>query len=136
MGLDIGERRTGVALCDSLNVLASPLMVISESEHEAIIKTILELVEQYQVKRIVVGLPLSMNGSIGPQARKVNEFAQELSTCLDIPVVRWDERLSTIAADKMMLDAGVKRRKRKTRRDAVAATVILQSYLDAANKSV
>ena len=133
MALDIGEKRIGVALSDPGQVLASPLTVISEREKETVIKAILELVHQYQVKRIVVGLPRSLSGNIGPQARSVQEFIKQLSECVDIPVDSWDERLSTVAADKMMLDAQMKKKRRKTRQDSVAAALILQGYLERMN---
>ena len=136
MGLDIGEKRTGVALSDPMKLIASPLMVISGTEEKNTIEIILQLARQHHVERIVVGLPLSLSGRIGPQAQKVQGFVEELSGRIDIPVDSWDERLSTVAADKMMADAGVKRKKRRARRDATAAAFILQGYLDATNNAV
>jgi putative Holliday junction resolvase len=133
MALDIGDKRIGVALSDPGQVLASPLTVISEREKETAIKAILELAHQYQVKHIVVGLPRSLNGGIGSQARSVQEFIKQLSECVDIPVDSWDERFSTIAADKMMLDTQVKKRRRKARQDSAAAALILQGYLERMN---
>ena len=136
MGLDIGEKRTGVALSDPMRLIASPLMVISGTEEKNTIEIHLKPARQHHVERIVVGLPLSLSGRIGPQAQKVRGFVEELSGRIDIPVDSWDERLSTVAADKMMADAGVKRKKRRARRDAAAAAFILQGYLDATNNAV
>ena len=130
LGLDVGDRRTGVAISDADGILASPLAVIDNEDDNATIAEILELAQQYQVQRLVVGLPYSLQGGIGQQADKVMNFARELAHSGDIEVKLWDERFSTIAADKLMVEAGVKKRKKKERRDAVAAAVILQGFLD------
>ncbi len=132
LGLDIGEKRIGVALSDPLGILAIPLSVITRSGEEADLETILHLAQQNQVGCIVVGLPRSMDGSIGRQAQEVQLFIDLLSEQSHLPVESWDERLSTKAADRLMLDAGAKRSKRKEWRDALAAALILQGYLDRA----
>jgi len=130
LGLDVGDRWIGVALSDPGGILASPLIRISRTGTEDAVEAILQLVRQYEVRRIVAGLPYSMDGKIGQQAEKVQDFLQQLSQCLEIPVETWDERLSTVAVGRMMTEAGVKKGKRKGQLDAAAAAFILQGYLD------
>ena len=126
LGLDVGEKRIGVALADGL--LAIPLTVIDRTEKGADLELILVLAKEHGVERIVVGLPRSLDGSIGKQAERVLTFSRALSQ--HIHVDTWDERLSTVAAERLLLDAGMKREKRKEKRDAMAAAIILQAYLD------
>jgi len=132
MGLEVGEKRIGVAIANAEGVVAIPLTVLDRVGKEADLKAILALAEEHEVKRIVVGLPRSMDGSIGKQAQVVLAFCKLLSQHTDIPVDTWDERLSTVAAERLLSDAGVKREKRKARRDAMAAAIVLQGYLDRA----
>ena len=132
LGLDVGEKRIGVALADGL--LAIPLTVIDRAGEEADLERVLALAEEHGVKRIVVGLPRSLDGSIGRQAERVLSFSSALSESTDVPVDTWDERLSTVSAERLLLGAGVKRDKRRARRDAMAAAIILQSYLDRVSK--
>ncbi len=130
LGLDVGERRIGVALGDPEGILAIPLTAVSRTEAESDIEAVLDLVRQHGVERIVVGLPYSLDGSLGQQATKVEDFVNRLSQYCDIPVETWDERFSTKSAERMMTEARVKKEKRKERVDAMAAALILQSYLD------
>ena len=130
MGLDIGDRRIGVALSDEQEIMAIPLTILERSDEEADYKAIAELARHHNVHRIVVGLPRSLDGSLGPQARKVQAFYQKLASLVDIPVVTWDERLSTVETDRILRETKVKHKKRKQRRDAIAASIILQTYLD------
>ena len=130
MGLDIGERRIGVALSDPLGIMASALTVIERTTDDAAIKQIVELARQNDVERIVIGLPRSLDGSLGKQAQTVEAFIELLKSHTELPVITWDERFSTVAAEKTLLEAGMKRDKRKRHRDAVAAAFILQGYLD------
>ncbi len=132
LGLDVGEKRIGVALADGL--LAIPLTMIDRAGEEADLERVLALAEEHGVKRIVVGLPRSLDGSIGRQAERVLSFSSALSESTDVPVDTWDERLSTVSAERLLLGAGVKRDKRRARRDAMAAAIILQSYLDRVSK--
>ena len=132
LGLDVGEKRIGVALANGL--LAIPLTVIDITGEESDIEQLLALAREHGAERIVVGLPLSMNGSIGRQAESVLAFSRSLSEHVDIPVDTWDERLSTVAAERLLLDSGMKREKRKGKRDAMAAAIILQAYLDGTSK--
>jgi putative Holliday junction resolvase len=134
MGLDIGEKRIGVALSDSLGIIASALAVIERKTDDAAIKQIIELTRQNEVERIVVGLPRSLDGSLGKQAQAVQAFVELLKTRTGLPVISWDERLSTVAAERTLLEAGTRRHKRKKHRDAVAAAFILQGYLDSAKR--
>ena len=92
------------------------------------------LVEEYKAERIVVGLPRSMNGDIGMQAEEILSFSGALAEHVDIPVDTWDERLSTVTAERLLIDTGMKRKKRKGKLDAMAAAIILQAYLDGTNK--
>jgi putative Holliday junction resolvase len=130
MGLDVGDRRIGVALSDPEGMLAWQLTTIFSKGEEADLEAILSLARQNEVERIVVGLPLSMDGSIGQQAEKVLAFSRLLAQHAHIPVDHWDERLSTVAANRAMIEAGLKRAKRKARRDSLAAAIMLQAYLD------
>ena len=132
LGLDVGEKRIGVAIANAEGLEAIPLTVLHRMGEEADLKAILALAEEHEVKRIVVGLPRSMDGSIGKQAQVVLAFCKLLSEHTDMPVDTWDERLSTVAAERLLSDAGVKREKRKARRDALAAALVLQGYLDRA----
>lgn len=130
MALDVGERRTGVALSDSLGWLASPLTVLKSSSREAELAAVVELTQSHRVEQIVVGYPRSLDGSVGPQAQRVDKFVEQLRNRLPaMPVVLWDERLSTAQAERLIHETG--RRVQRERIDAAAAAVILQSYLDA-----
>lgn len=130
LGLDVGERRIGVALSDPEGILAVPVAVIARVEVETDLQAILGLVRQYEAVRVVVGLPYSMDGSVGRQAQEVQDFVNHLAEHVPVPVVTWDERFSTVAAQKMRRNAGAKRVQKKERIDASAAAIILQGYLD------
>jgi putative Holliday junction resolvase len=130
MGLDVGEKRIGVALSDPLGIIASALTVVGRKTEEAALKQIIELVRENEVERIVVGLPRSLDGSLGRQAQAVQSFVGLLEKGTQLSVVTWDERLSTVAAERALLEMGMKRDKRKKRRDSLAASFILQGYLD------
>jgi putative Holliday junction resolvase len=133
LGLDLGERRIGVALCDSAGVLATPYEVVTRSGDRARDHArIGALVEEAGAEVIVVGLPLSLDGSKGPAALGVEAEVAELRDHLGVRVELWDERLSTVEATRRLRSAGVSGRKRRHVIDQVAATVILQAWLDAA----
>jgi len=131
LGLDVGDKRIGVALSDPDGILASPLTIINCQNEQTDIAAIVDIIQQNQVGKIIVGLPLSMNGSMSKQAEKVQAFTEELRGCTDIPVEYRDERLSTVSAKRLMQT--VKRVNRETRHDAVAAALVLQGYLDEAS---
>jgi len=151
LGLDVGDKRTGVAISDPEGILATPLTVLVSKDEDALINEILKLVEQYKAERIVVGLPRRLNGEIGEQASKVTTFADKLSrrakqsNLNQLDVQLRDERLSTKAAERLMMEAGGKGRKLRSRAkrgarnnsfpvkaevDAIAAAFILQGFLD------
>jgi putative Holliday junction resolvase len=130
MALDVGERRIGVALSDPTRMLASPLTTIRAVPRSTAVKRILTLIRDYQVTALVVGLPLTMNGDIGPQATLVQQFVDELRPLIDIPIFFVDERLTTVAAERMMIDLKIKPEQRRARIDEVAASIILQDFLD------
>ncbi len=131
LALDVGDKRIGVAISDVNQILARSLQVIERRSRQEDFAAVARLVEEYEVEKVVVGYPRSLNGSIGRQARKVKRYATRLAQALSVPVVLWDERLSTVTAEELMREVGPKgRRKRQKRVDAVAAAVILQDYLD------
>jgi putative Holliday junction resolvase len=132
LGLDLGARRIGVALCDSAGTLATPYEVVQRSgDRRRDHRRIAELVDEAGAEVVVVGLPLSLDGSAGPAAQGVEAEVVELREHLLVPVELWDERLSTVEATRRLQSAGVSGRKRRHVIDQVAATVILQSWLDA-----
>ncbi|PRX21680.1 putative Holliday junction resolvase [Orenia metallireducens] len=133
MGLDVGDVRTGVAVSDALGWTAQGKEVIKSKSLEEDIEYIASLVEEYNVEKIVVGLPKNMNGSLGPRAEKVLNFVENLKNRLDLPIITWDERLSTVAAERTLIQADLSRKKRKEVIDKMAAVVILQNYLDSIN---
>jgi putative Holliday junction resolvase len=130
MALDVGERRIGVALSDPTRMLASPLTTIRAVPRSTALKRILTLIRDYQVTTLVVGLPLTMNGDIGPQATLVQQFVDELRPLIAIPIAFVDERLTTVAAERMMIDLKIKPEQRRARIDEMAASIILQDFLD------
>jgi len=130
LGLDIGDKRIGVAISDPEEILASPLATITREDDKKAIDDIIKLVDQNDVERIVVGLPYSLDGSIGVQANKVMDFAERLSKHTRASMKIWDERLSTVAVERLLREAGKKKAKKRERRDAAAAAFILQGYLD------
>jgi putative Holliday junction resolvase len=130
LGLDVGERRIGVAIADESVRVALPVTVVERREQPADLDAIARLVQEQGAEAVVIGLPISLNGSLGPQAQAVKAFGQELSARLALPIEYWDERLSTVEADRRLADAGRRGPKAKARRDAAAAAIVLQSYLD------
>jgi len=127
LALDIGDRRIGVALSDPQGILASPLAIFERKDDQSDIPTILHLAHRNDVRCIIIGLPVSMDGTIGTQAEKVKAFAEELRNQTKIPVEFRDERLSTVSARRLQQRG---RKNKKIRHDAAAAAIVLQSYLD------
>jgi len=131
MGLDVGEKTIGVAVSDPLGCIAQGVKTILRGGPVLDdIKNIKELTRQYDIELIVVGLPRNMNGALGEQGNKILKFVEKLKDNLNLDVEIWDERLSTVAAEKMLLSANVSRRRRKKVIDKLAAVIILQNYLD------
>ncbi len=129
LGLDPGERRIGVALSDPLGIIASPLTVL-DRRHDDVLAVLRTLVEQENVATVVIGLPVGLSGEEGPAAQRARAFGQEIEEELDVDVVYFDERFTTVVAESALLAGGVSRAKRRNRRDKVAAAVMLQGYLD------
>lgn len=130
LGLDVGDKRIGVAMSDPEGILASSLMVLKRVGKKRDAWAIVKLVEEHGIERIVVGLPLRADGSEGEQAKKVREFAEAVSARTRVPVEYWDERFTTVEAERLMREAGRGPAARRAWVDAVSAAVILQGYLD------
>lgn len=130
LGLDVGDRRIGVALSDELALFAQGLFVLERRSLTVDMGALRQVIRDYDVGRIVVGMPRNMNGSYGPQADKTAAFIERLEQSCNLPCIAWDERLTTQQAERMLIAANQRRRKRKTVRDKLAAQLILQSYLD------
>ena len=131
LGLDVGDKRIGVALGDDEVWLASPLTTLFCKGIPDDYHAIADLARVHAVSCFVIGLPLSMDGSLGSQGRKIQWFARGLRAMCAVPVTTWDERLTTVEADRRLREIGVSGHRDKGRRDAVAAALLLQSYLDA-----
>lgn len=130
MGIDLGDRTTGLALSDPLRKVSSPCKQIEHKKLTMLIKEVHPLVRTYKATGIVLGLPLNMDGTKGPRAHAAIDKAQLILEHLNIPLFLFDERLSTQAVDKLMIQEDLSRKKRKERKDKLAATYILQSALD------
>lgn len=134
MGLDYGSKTIGVAVSDPMGLTAQGLEIIRREEENKLRKSlrrIEELVREYQVEEIVLGFPKNMNNTIGERAEKSLQLKETLERRLGLPVVMWDERLTTVEADRTLIEAGVRRENRKKYVDMIAAVFILQGYLDA-----
>lgn len=130
LGLDVGERRIGIALSDASGRLATPLTTIGAVPQTQAIERIGRLCGEHDICELVVGLPLTMRGEVGPQAEAVQRFGEALATAVKLPLHYFDERLTTAAAEQMLREMGVKPEKRKLQLDQVAASIILQDFLD------
>lgn len=135
LGLDIGDVRIGVALSDPLGIIAQPFHVIECISPDRDLEAIRKIVEEKEVVRIVVGLPLNQAGRVGPQAEKVLAFVEVLRKTVPIEIVTQDERFTTAGVERMLIDAGVRRKRRKQVIDKIAAQQILQMYLDRQRRS-
>lgn len=136
MGLDFGSKTVGVAISDALLITAQGIEIIRRKEENKLRQTLArieELIVQYEVAEIVLGLPKNMNATEGERVALTMEFKEKLERRTGLPVHMWDERLTTVAADKAMMEAGVRRENRKDYVDMIAATLILQGYLDRRN---
>jgi len=130
MGLDIGKKRIGIAICDPMGWTAQGHSTLYRKHLEADLKSIQKVCEEYEVERIVLGYPLNMNGTIGPKVLEVQDFGNQLAEVTGLPIDYWDERLSTVSSERVLLEADVSRKKRKGVIDKLAAVTILQGYLD------
>ncbi|WP_204758269.1 Holliday junction resolvase RuvX [Heliomicrobium gestii] len=131
MGLDVGDKTIGVAVSDLMGWTAQGIETIRRGRLAADMERLKELVKAYEVERIVCGLPRNMNGTYGPRAEGIRDFGRVVGEKLDIPVDYWDERLTTVAAQKTLIAGDMSRAKRKQVVDKLAAVLILQNYLDA-----
>lgn len=131
MAVDYGEARTGIACCDRTEFLASPVDVIYEKDFETCVKKVAyAATRELQVGMVVVGLPLNMDGSFGPRAQLCDKFARALRALIPLPVETWDERRTTVQAEHYLNEMNVRGKRRKEVIDELAATIILESYLD------
>ena len=133
MGLDFGSKTVGVAISDPLLITAQGITIIRRKEENKLRQTLAqieELIQEYEVTEIVLGNPKNMNDTLGDRSKLSEEFKEKLERRTGLPVVLWDERLTTVAADKAMMEAGIRRAHRKEHGDRIAATFILQGYLD------
>ena len=130
IGLDVGDRTIGIAISDPFLLTAQSLMTIKRKSKIEDIEIINDIIKEKEVSKIIVGLPKNMNNTIGPQAKKVKTFVKELRKRTDLDIEYVDERLTTISATRVLIEQNVSRKKRKDVIDSVAATYILQTYLD------
>lgn len=130
MALDVGSRTIGIACSDALLMTAQGIETISRTSLENDFNRLRELISEYEVHELVVGMPKNMNGTKGERAEKTEEFVEKMKAVIDLPVTFWDERLSTVMAERQLIAADVSRKKRKGVIDKMAAVVILQGYLD------
>ena len=130
LGLDVGDVRIGVAVCDSLEIAAFPVGVVRRvGSLKRDVAAVAAVATEQEAEGIVIGLPLSLNGDVGPQAQKTQGFARALSNVLPMPVVLWDESLSSVEAEELLIAQGMSRAKRREKIDQTAAALILESYL-------
>jgi putative Holliday junction resolvase len=130
LGLDVGDVRIGIAVSDETATLARGLPTLGRVGPRKDVKAVAALVRENEAETLVVGLPRNLAGEIGPQAQKVLAFVKDLEGAVRVPIVSWDERFTTVMANRAMVDGGVSRKDRKEKIDQVAAVLILQSYLD------
>jgi putative Holliday junction resolvase len=131
MGLDLGEKTIGVAISDVMRTIATPLITLSRSKFTADAEVLLAIIDKNIVRGLVIGLPLNMNGTEGPSAQSARAFARNFEAKRSMPILFWDERLSTTAVTRTLLEADMSRAKRKDVVDKMAASFILQGVLDA-----
>ncbi|MBM4782605.1 MAG: Holliday junction resolvase RuvX [Archangiaceae bacterium] len=135
MGLDVGTKTVGVAVADELGFTAQPITVIRRSNLKADLSELIRLAQDREVDRFVIGLPLNMDGSEGPRAQATRKFGDALAKASNLTIIYQDERLTTVAAERSLLEADVSRSKRREVIDQVAASLILQGWLDAQPRS-
>lgn len=134
MSVDYGDSRTGLAVCDKSEFLASPVGVIFEKYEPKVISSVIEKVNEHKAELLVVGLPRNMDGTYGERAEKCTSFAQQLKSASGIDVVMWDERLTTVSAHRALNEVNVRGKKRKNLVDAVSAVMILEDYIASRKK--
>jgi putative Holliday junction resolvase len=135
LGLDFGTKTIGVALSDELTITAQTLTSISRTTLKRDLETLQQLIREHGVDEVVIGMPVNMDGSRGPAAEAVADFIERLKSLTDIKIIPWDERLTTVAAERILLEGDLSRRKRRRVIDRLSAAIILQGYLDSRPKS-
>lgn len=133
MGLDFGSKTVGVAVCDPLGITAQTVETITRASENKLRQTLArieQLISEYEIERIVLGYPKNMNNTVGERAEKTEEFKAALERRTGLSVVLWDERLTTVAAERVLMESGVRRENRKKSVDQIAAAMILRGYLD------
>ena len=130
LSVDYGDKRTGIAVCDKLEMLASPVCVITEWNKEVLAQKIVDIANEKKAEQIVIGLPKNMDGSKGFRADACEELGEIIKNITSTPVTFWDERLTTVSAHRILSDNNVRGKKRKNVVDAVAADIILQDFID------
>jgi putative Holliday junction resolvase len=133
LGLDYGSKRIGVAVCDELGITAQGLATITRKNRRQFLDEIAGFIRTYNVEKIVIGYPIKLDGTEGIECERISKFAHFLESTFSIPVIKWDETLSTKEAEEILIRANMRREKRKTVVDKLAATLILQGYLDSRN---
>ena len=131
LGVDLGDARTGLAVSDALGFLAGGIGYIRSGHMPKVAEEVLAAAKEHDVGMIVIGNPINMNGTLGPRAEKIQAFVEMLSEMTEIPIVKFDERLSTAAAHRILNETNIRSAKRKTVIDTLSAQIILQNYLDA-----
>lgn len=135
MGIDFGDSRIGIAMSDPLGWTAQGLETINwRGGFEKPVERICQIADEYKADKIIIGFPRNMNGTIGPRGERTLEFIEALSKVLALEIIKWDERLTTVAANRLMHETGVKTSKKKGIVDQIAAVYILQGYLDSISK--
>jgi putative Holliday junction resolvase len=135
MGLDYGQRRIGVALSDPLGITAQPLLTLERTTLDTDLDSLGSLMKRWDVRRVVIGLPLSLKGERGERAREAEGFGRRLARASGVPVEAWDERLTSVQAERALLEGDVSRKRRREVIDRTAAAIILQSWLDARGRA-
>ncbi len=134
LSVDYGDKRTGIAVCDKFEMLASPVCVITEWNQNTLAQKIVDIANEKKAEQIVIGLPKNMDGSKGFRADACEELGDVIKSATSIPVTFWDERLTTVSAHRILSDNNIRGKKRKNVVDAVAADIILQDYIDSRKK--
>jgi putative Holliday junction resolvase len=134
LGLDYGSHRIGTAVSDPLGITAQPLVAIQRQGENRDIEAVGDLVREYSVRTVLIGLPLHLSGEEGTQAKQARRFGERIAERLGIPVETWDERMTTAQAERHLIASGVRRKKRKEIRDSLSAVILLQSALDYRNR--
>jgi putative Holliday junction resolvase len=130
LALDHGTKRVGLAISDEMGMIAQPLTFLNAEPIAALLEDLKKVVAERNVEQVLVGIPRNMDGSYGPAAEKARKFVDQLKTALTVPVRTWDERLTSVQANRDMIQGGLRREQRKLKADQTAAAILLQSYLD------